>query len=138
MHKPSAPSDQKVVLTAVAVVAVLSVAGLTVIASVAEKQTQLDSSATKASVVNLRGKTVCLSPDEEAAAEEQQNEECVYGLEVAEGVSYSLEGLEAKYELPLVTGDTVTVTGTLEPPLEDSAYDTAGIIGVDSMRLQES
>lgn len=126
------------VLTAVAVVAVLSVAGLTVIASVAEKQTQFDSEQTTASVVNLRGKTVCLSPDEEVAPEKEQNDEdCAYGLEVADGVSYSLEGLENKYELPLRTGDTVTVTGTLAPPEEDGKYNVAGVIGVNSLNLQE-
>lgn len=135
MDKQQIPKEQKTVLTGVAVLAAASVAGLAVVASVASQQTQFNSPV-QASVVNLSGETVCLSSSSDKVTVPEPKD-CVYGLKVTNDVSYALSNLDTGYDKPLRTGDQVTVTGSLAPPPENSAYDAAGVIQVDDIKMQE-
>lgn len=134
MSKQHAPKDQKAVLTSVVVLAVATIAGLAVVATVASHKAKF-APASKASIVNLRGKTVCL-PKEDTTG--PQTQECAYGLKVSDDIHYALADLETRSGgKPFRTGDLVTVTGTLSPTGKDSVYDTVGIIEVDDIKLQQ-
>lgn len=132
MYKQRVPRDQKTVLTAVAALAALTVVGLAVVATVASQRTRLGP-ASEASIVNLRGETICLPAENPA---QPPIESCAYGLKVSDTVKYALANLDKKFDQPLRTGDKVTVSGRLAAPEREGVYNTAGTIEVDSIKLQ--
>jgi hypothetical protein len=120
--------NQKLILTIIAILSVISVAGLAMMASVANERTRSVFSST-ASVVNLRGETVCVN-------QADKNKNCVFGIKTSEKVRYVLMDARGRQNLSIAKGEVVYVTGTLSPPSDNLSYETAGIINVEEIISQ--
>lgn len=79
----------------------------------------------------FRGEIVCL-PHKNTSG--PQTLECAFGLENSSGTFYGLKNLGLGSGIPTVnTGDTVSITGTLEQPDPNTKYNIQGTINVQSV-----
>jgi len=125
---------QKSVLVGVLVLALVTLAGLAVVAMVATKQSKSLPPA-QASVLNLRGEIVCIPKKN---IEQPKTDECVFGLKVTRDadVYYRLTNVSRSVARDAVsTGANVLVTGALEPPVRNEPYLSAGTVEISSIRV---
>lgn len=122
-------------MVGVVIVALITIAGLAMVAMVASQQAKITpTNQDQTAIINLRGKIVCLPKKDTSGP---QTEECAYGLQISETIHYALTNLnEEGGGDPSNTGDLVIVTGTLSPPAAEEIYDVAGTIDVQAIRVQ--
>lgn len=79
--------------------------------------------ATTYSDVTIKGESACLPHKGDGP----HTMECAQGVKTASGVYYAIDGVVDRND----NDNSVVVTGTLQPALADSTYDTAGTIKVE-------
>lgn len=135
MKKQQAPKNRKFVLMGVVILAILTIVGLSIIATIAVQQSRGALDQNKTTVLNMQGEVTCL-PHKDTSG--PVTEECAFGLKVGDGTYYGLSDLDvADGTQPIDTGSTVLVSGTLIPPVVSEKYDIAGTIQVYALKLRD-
>lgn len=135
MKKQQTPKNRKFVLVGVIILAILTIVGLSIVATVAMQQSKGALNQHKTTVLNMRGEAVCLPKKDMDAP---QTQECAYGIKVSNGTYYALAKLDATNgSIPLQTGQTLLVSGTLLPADKDEIYNVAGTVEMYAVKLEE-